>query len=317
MSDFSADPVPVLIVDDLHPVFMEVLNQTRFSVHYKPDIRYESVLSIIDQYEVLILRSKFRVNKELLERASRLKLIGRAGAGVDNIDKEFAKKHRVTLVSAPEGNCDAVAEHMIGMLLNLMNRICRGNSQIRHHIWDREGNRAIELGGKTVGLIGYGNNGKAMARKLAGFGVTVLAYDKYLENYSDEFATQSSLSTIQKEADILSLHIPLTAETEKWVDRHFFESFLKPFFFLNGSRGAIVQIEALLESLRSGRVLGAGLDVLPVEKFPALGEASWYQPLLGLDHVILTPHVAGWSFESYEKISAFLAKKINTHFGAE
>lgn len=314
MKKMSLAPHRVLVVDDIHPVFAEILTRSQFIVDYKPDIEYNTVLSIVDRYEVLILRSKFNIGKELLDRAVNLQLIGRAGAGVDNIDRAYAESCGVSLVSAPEGNCDAVAEHMLGMLLGLMNNLFRGNFQVRNQVWEREGNRGVELGGKTVGLIGYGNNGKAMAKKLSGFDVNVLAYDKYLRGFSDAYATQCALGCIMEESDILSLHVPLTEETREWVNQSFLDSFIKPFYLLNGSRGEIVQPEALVHALKTGKVIGAAVDVLPVERFPALTDTSWYSDLLALDQVVFSPHIAGWSTESYQKISKVLAEKVRLFY---
>ena len=302
--------VKVLVVDDIHPVFMTMLNADKFTVDYRPEITYKETLDIISDYEVLIVRSKFRVERELLERASKLRLIGRAGAGIDNINGVLATAFGITLVSANEGNCDAVAEHMLGMLLVLLHRISSGDFQVRGQIWDREGHRGVELGGKTVGLIGYGNNGKAMAKKLSGFGVSVLAYDKYLLDYSDSYVRESSIDEIQKKADVVSLHIPLTEETKGWIDASFFSRLSRPIYFLNGARGEIVEITALIEAIKSGKVRGAALDVLQVEGFPALSNQTWYTELSNMDQVLLTPHVAGWSVESYQKIAFFLAEKV-------
>lgn len=310
MKENTDTQINVLVVDDIHPIFMTMLDDGRFNIDYRPDINYQEALQIIGTYEVLIIRSKFKVEKEIIERAGKLRVIARAGSGVDNINGVLATAHGISLVSAPEGNCDSVAEHMTGMLLALLHRIPRGNAQVRNQVWDREGNRGVELGGKTVGLIGYGNNGKAMARKLAGFNVSVLAYDKYLLGFSDAYVTESSIARITREADVLSFHVPLTQETRGWVNEGFLNAFEKPFYFLNGSRGEVVEVPALMQALKSGKVLGAALDVLQVEKFPSLSEMSWYPELCSMEQVILTPHVAGWSVESYKKIAVVLAEKV-------
>lgn len=229
---------------------------------------------------------------------------------MDNIDEAYASARGITLLNAPEGNRDAVGEHMVGMLLALMNNLHRGDRQIRIGQWLREENRGVELGGRTVALIGYGNNGQAMARKLAGFDVKVIAYDKYKRGFSDAYATEVSMEEIVKEADVLSMHIPLTRETRALVNDEYLFHFRKPFFFLNGARGEIVDIPAVLHAIDSGKILGAAFDVLPIEKFPALADAPWFADLTKNERVILSPHVAGWSVESYIKIADVLADKV-------
>lgn len=303
-------PPRILIVDDIHPIFIDTMEQAGFLVDYEPFITYEEVLRSISDYEVLVLRSKFKVNCELIDLAKELKVIARAGAGMDNIDIDYAKSKNIQLISANEGNCDAVAEHMLGMLLSLLNKLCTSNAEIHKGKWLREENRGFELGGKTVALIGYGNNGQAMARKLSGFGVKVLAYDKYRINYSDNYAKEATMVEIFENADILSLHIPLTTETKEMINREFISQFKKPFYFLNGSRGEIASIESLLQALEEKRILGVALDVLPVEKFPALNSIDWFNRLKVYPNVILSPHVAGWTVESYYKIAKVLAEKL-------
>lgn len=304
----------LLIVDDLHPVFMEMMDSAGVSYDYRPEITREESLIIIKNYRGLIVRSKFKVDREMIDAGEQLVIIGRSGAGVDNIDEAYADERGIELVSAPEGNCDAVGEHMIAMLLTLFNKIIIGNEEIRKGLWLREANRGIELGGKTVGLIGYGHNGSAMAKKLSGFDVEVIAYDKYKAGFSDAYATEVSMDEIFLKADVLSFHIPLTDETRGLVNKDFLSKFKKPIFFLNGSRGEVVDVEAVIEGLERKSILGACFDVLPKEKFPALYETSWYDKLIKFDNVILTPHVAGWSVESYFKLSKFLANKVLAYF---
>lgn len=300
----------ILIVDDIHEVLLEKLDLSNILYDYQPDIKREEAEQLIPQYEGLIIRSKFQVDQKFIELAPKLQLIGRAGAGMDNIDEEYATAKGITLISANEGNRDAVGEHMIGMLLNLMNNLNRGDSEIRQGEWLREENRGFELMGRTVALIGYGNNGQAMAKKLSGFGVKILAYDKYKTGFSDEYATEASMEEIVKQADVLSFHIPLTRETKGLVDDEYLFHFRKPLFFLMGARGGIVNIPSVLKYLDNGKILGAAFDVLPVEKFPALSHQDWYLNLISRDNVLLSPHVAGWTFESYYKLSAILADKI-------
>ncbi|SKB44562.1 D-3-phosphoglycerate dehydrogenase [Sphingobacterium nematocida] len=300
----------ILIVDDIHEVLLEKLDLSNILYDYQPDIKREEAEQLIPQYEGLIIRSKFQVDQKFIDLAPQLQLIGRAGAGMDNIDEEYATAKGITLISANEGNRDAVGEHMIGMLLNLMNNLNRGDSEIRQGEWLREENRGFELMGRTVALIGYGNNGQAMAKKLSGFGVKILAYDKYKTGFSDEYATEASMEEIVKQADVLSFHIPLTRETKGLVDDEYLFHFRKPLFFLMGARGGIVNIPSVLKYLDNGKILGAAFDVLPVEKFPALSHQDWYLNLISRDNVLLSPHVAGWTFESYYKLSAILADKI-------
>ncbi|MDM1293517.1 phosphoglycerate dehydrogenase [Sphingobacterium sp. N143] len=300
----------ILIVDDIHEIMLRKFEQAGISYNYQPDIQREDAEKIIADYSGLVIRSKFQVDRAFFELAPNLRFIARAGAGMDNIDDECALQKQVALISANEGNCDAVGEHMIGMLLSLMNNLNRADQQVRSGQWLREANRGYELKGRTVGLIGYGHNGMAMAKKLSGFDVHVLAYDKYRVDYTDQYAQAADMETIYQQADILSFHIPLTAETEGMIDRQYLSRFEKPIFFLLGARGGIVHVPAVLHGLDQGSILGAAFDVLPVEKFPKLAEQHWYQDLIGRENVMLSPHVAGWTFESYYKLSAVAADKI-------
>lgn len=300
----------LLIVDDIHPIFLEKLQAEQLAFDYLPTIGKEESLRIIPHYTGLVIRSKFRVDASFIDTAPQLTFIARGGAGMDNIDEHYALEKGITLLNAPEGNRDAVGEHLIGMLLSLMNNLNRANAEVRNGLWRREENRGLELGGRTVGLIGYGNNGQAMARKLSGFGVTVLAYDKYKTGFTDAYATESDIETLMQQADVLSLHIPLTSETRGMVNDEFLRGFRKPIFFLNGARGEIVDIPSVLKALDEGRILGAAFDVLPVEKFPGLAKQAWFLPLIKHDKVIFSPHVAGWSVESYYKIADVLADKV-------
>lgn len=304
----------LLIVDDIHPVFMEKLQRAEIAFDYCPTISRMEAVERIAGYTGLIIRSKFKVDTAFLDAAPNLRVIGRGGAGMDNIDEAYAAEKGITLVNAPEGNRDAVGEHLIGMLLSLMNHLNRADAEVRNGLWRREENRGLELGGRTVGLIGYGNNGQAMARKFSGFGVTVLAYDKYKTGFSDAHATESDLETILQQADVLSLHIPLTDETRGMINDTFLRGFRKPIFFLNGARGEIVEMNAVLRALDEGRVLGAAFDVLPEEKFPDLARQDWFVSLIKRDNVILSPHVAGWTVESYFKIADILADKVIEYF---
>ena len=229
---------------------------------------------------------------------------------MDNIDEAYAAEKGVLCINAPEGNRDAVAEHAIAMLLGLMNKVRKADAEVRNGTWDREGNRGWELKGKTVGIIGYGNTGMAFARKLRGFDVNVLAFDKYKTGFSDEYATETVMEQIVKHADVLSLHIPLTRETRQMVDDEYLFHFKKPIFFINTSRGEVVSTRSVLKALQDGRIVAAGLDVLEVEKFPGLADQPWFDELSRNEKVLLTPHVAGWTYDSYRKISEVLAEKL-------
>lgn len=300
----------ILIVDDLHPAFKIVAEEMGFEVHDRPLIKKEEVLEILKDYVGLAIRTKFKVEKEVIDAAPQLKFVARAGAGMDNIDVAYADEKNIKLINAPEGNADAVGEHCVGMLLSLMNNFRKADIEIRNGIWEREGNRGYELKGKTVGIIGYGNNGRSFARKLKGFEVKVLAYDKYKTRFSDDYATEASMEEIVKYADVLSLHIPLTRETKQMVDDEYFRYFRRPFFFINASRGEIVNTSSVLKEINEGKILGAGLDVLETEKFPGLASASFYNELVTQGKVLLTPHIGGWTFDSYRKISEVLAEKL-------
>lgn len=300
----------ILIVDDIHEVLLQELTKQQIDFDYRPDFTRQDAAEVIMDYTGLVIRSKFQVDKDFIDLAPNLAFIARAGAGMDNIDEAYALERRIQLLPANEGNCDAVAEHMIGMLLSLMNNLNRGNREIAEGKWLREENRGYELKGRTVALIGYGHNGQAMAKKLSGFDVDVIAYDKYKTGFTDQYAREVSMEEVVRQADVLSFHIPLTRETKNLIDEEYLFHFRKPIFLLMGARGGIVNITAVLKAMDNKRILAAGFDVLPVEKFPALAEQSWYEDLIKRDNVLLSPHVAGWTFESYEKLSAVLAKKI-------
>jgi D-3-phosphoglycerate dehydrogenase len=300
----------ILIVDDLHPAFKESAIALGFEVEDRPLITRAETLAIIKDYVGIAVRTKFRIDQELLDLAPNLKFVARAGAGLDNIDEAIAKEKNIQLINAPEGNNDAVGEHAVGLLLSLMNNFRNADTEIRNGIWDREGNRGYELKGKTVGIIGYGFMGKKMARKLSGFETNVIAYDKYHTGFTDAYAREVSMEEIVKQSDIVSLHIPLTKETRQMVNEEYLYHFRKPIFFINTARGEIVATQAVLANIKSGKILGAGLDVLETEKFPMLGEQPWFDELKSSGKVLLTPHVAGWTFDSYRKISEVLAQKL-------
>lgn len=300
----------ILIVDDVHKVLLDKLTLAEIAFDYQPDFNRADAEKVIGQYSGLIIRSKFQVDADFIDKGNNLAFIARAGAGMDNIDEGYALSKGILLLPANEGNRDAVGEHMIGMLLSLMNKLNQGHRSIQQGLWLREEHRGHELKGKTVALIGYGHNGRAMAQKLSGFEVKIIAYDKYKTGFSDAYATEVSMEEIVKQADVLSFHIPLTRETNQLVDEEYLFHFRKPLIFLMGARGGIVQVPAVLKAMDAGRIIAAAFDVLPVEKFPTLGEQSWFENLSSRDNVLLSPHVAGWTFESYYKLSDVLADKI-------
>ncbi|PAW93004.1 phosphoglycerate dehydrogenase [Mucilaginibacter sp. MD40] len=300
----------ILIVDDLHPAFMEQAQALGYTINYQPGFKLDDAKAVINDYDGLVIRSKFQVDKAFLDQATNLRFICRAGAGMDNIDEDYAIAKGVILINAPEGNRDAVGEHAVGMLLSLMNNLNRGDAEVRDGKWLREENRGYELKGRTVGIIGYGHMGQAFAKRLSGFDVEVIAFDKYKTGFSDRYAREVSMEQIVKHSDVLSLHVPLTRETNGMVDDEYFFHFRKPIFFLNLARGKVVKTQAVLNAIKQGKILGAGLDVLEVEKFPALAEQQWFDELRNNGKVLLSPHVGGWTFESYRKISEVMAQKL-------
>ncbi|MFI5160822.1 MAG: 2-hydroxyacid dehydrogenase [Sphingobacteriales bacterium] len=301
----------ILIVDDIHPIFIEQAEAMGYHCDYKPTIKPDEAYAILPDYEGIVIRSKFLVTKTVIDLAKNLRFICRAGAGMDNIDEDYANEKGIILINAPEGNMDAVGEHAIGLLLDLMNKLNLADAEIRNGVWKREANRGHELKGKTVGIIGYGFMGKSFAKKLSGFNVNVIAYDKYKTGFSDQYVREVSMEEIVKHSDILSLHVPLTSETDGLVNDEYLFHFKKPIFLLNTSRGKIVKTQAVLNAIKQDKILGAGLDVLEVEKFPALSEQQWFEELRQSDKVILTPHVAGWTFDSYRRISEVMAEKLS------
>ena len=303
----------ILIVDDIHPVFIERAEAMGYNCDYQPLITPAEALQVIGNYSGLVMRSKFKLNREYIDAGKNLRFVCRAGAGMDNIDEAYAIGKRITLINAPEGNMDAVGEHAVGLLLALMNNFNAADAQVRAGSWQREANRGHQLKGKTVGIIGYGFMGKSFARKLSGFEVNVIAYDKYKTGFSDQYAREVSMEEIVKHSDVLSLHIPLTAETTGLVNEEYLFHFKKPIFLLNTARGTAVKTRAVLDAIKQGKVLGAGLDVLETEKFPSLAEQEWFDELRRSDKVILTPHVAGWTFESYRMISEVMAEKLRQY----
>lgn len=302
----------VLITDDVHPLLAEGLRAEGFEVDYQPSVSPDTVWQIIPQYEGLVINSRVQATRQLLERAARLKFVCRAGSGLEVIDLQAAKELNIAAFNSPEGNAIAVGEHALGMLLALLNNLVQANSDVKNYNWNREANRGYELSGKTVGLIAYGTNARAFAKLLRGFDVKILAYDKYLSGFGDEWVTEASLEQIAAEADILSLHLPLTQETEYMINYAFLSTFKKPFWFINISRGKVLATNALLQCLLEGRILGAALDVLENEKLNMLTpqQKEIFEQLVQNPRVLLSPHIAGWTHESKRKIAAILLSKI-------
>ena len=305
----------ILFIDTVHPLLRKQLEK----LHCKCDTAYQKnkseIETIIHKYEGIIIRSKFNIDKKFIDKAHNLKFIARAGSGLENIDKDYAFSKNIKCYNAAEGNKQAVAEHAVGMLLALLNNLTHCDTEVRHGKWNRESNRGIELNGKTIGIIGYGNNGSAFAQLLKGFGVNILAYDKYLDNYP----YKSSMKTIFKEADILSLHIPLTKETFNLVDYYYIKSFQKKFYLINTARGKCVNTKELVCALKNGKIKGACLDVLEYEnksfeKLNKNGLTKEMEYLINSKNTILSSHVAGWTVESNIKISSILFKKITSDF---
>ena len=313
----------ILLLDSNHPLITEQLLAKGFLLEEDFTSSYDEVLQKINQYDGIIIRSRIPLDKNFLENAQNLKFIARVGAGMENIDLETAKNLGISLINSPEGNRDAVAEHVVAMLLILMNRLFIASEEVKNGIWKREENRGDELLGKTFGIIGYGNMGKATAKKLSGFGVEVIFYD-ILPNLEDEFAKQVSLEELQERADILSLHIPLDASTEFLVDENFISKMKKNFYLVNTARGKNVKTSALVDALKSGKVKAAALDVLEYEKssFENLDISTSLstrnkedlQFLLDSEQVIVTPHIAGWTHQSKEKLAQFIVDKIIQQF---
>ncbi len=308
----------VLHLDTNHPLLLQQLEEAGFTNDQEYAASKEDVEKIIPQYDGIVIRSRFKIDKTFLDAATQLKFIARVGAGLESIDEAYAEKKGIHLIAAPEGNRNAVGEHTLGMLLSLFNNLNRADREVKSGHWNREKNRGVELDGKIVGLIGYGNMGKAFARKLRGFDCTTLCYD-ILDDVGNNDATQVSLQTLFDMADVVSLHTPWTPLTDKMINAAFIEKFKKSFWFLNTARGRSVVTTDLVAALKSGKILGAGLDTLEYEKlsFETLFTAEMpeaMKELIAMDHVLLTPHIAGWTKESKEKLAQTIVEKILDRF---
>lgn len=295
----------ILIADRTHEVLEDKLREAGFVVSVEPDHDYESLVAAAQGCVGLVVRSKVIIDSKFIDRVPSLSCIGRVGAGMETIDVEYAESKGISCLNSPEGNRDAVGEHAVGLLLALIDNIARADAEVRQGLWRREANRGIELGSLTVGIIGYGNMGQSFAKRLSGFGCRVVIYDKYKEI--------GTLEEVQREADVVSFHVPLTDETHHYLDAGFIEAMAKPFFVVNTARGAVVDTEALVQGLERGKVCGAALDVLEYENMQAdgLGDVpASMQYLMRSPLTVLTPHVAGWTVESKYKLAAVLADKM-------
>ncbi len=305
----------VLFIDSVHPILARELEKSGYQCDHFPEFGRDELIGIIDEYTGVIIRSKIRLDREFLEHADNLRFIGRAGSGMENIDIEYAAGRGIVCLNAPEGNRDAVGEQAIGMILSLFNHLKKADAEVREGRWLREENRGSEISGKTIGIIGYGNTGSAFAKKLCGFDVEVLAYDKYKRNYGDAYISECDMQTLFDHCDLVSLHVPLTDETRYMVDEDFISRFKKDFYLVNTSRGKVVRTSDLVRALQSGKILGACLDVLEYEglSYEQLQTdvlAEDFRLLASMDNVILSPHVAGWTHESHYKIATTLLDKI-------
>ena len=309
----------ILHLDTNHSILIQQLNSLGFTNDEDYTSSKAEIIAKIHLYDGLIIRSRFSIDASFLEKAKNLKFIGRVGAGLENIDCSYTKNNGITLIAAPEGNRNAVGEHCLGMLLSLFNKLNKANGEIKKGQWLREENRGVELDGKTVGVIGYGNMGKSFAKKLRGFNVEVLCYD-LKPNVSDDCCKQVSLREFQQKVDVLSLHTPQTELTRNMVNTNFIQSFKKNFWLLNTARGTSVVTKDLVIALKSGKILGAGLDVLEYEKasfenlFTNDKIPKAFQYLINSKNVLLSPHVAGWTFESKEKLAQTIVDKIKKNY---
>lgn len=305
--------IKILHMDSNHPLLKEQLQESGFINHEDFTSSKADVEMKIHEYHGIVIRSRFKIDKEFIDKATNLKFIARVGAGLESIDCEYATSKNIALIAAPEGNRNAVGEHALALLLSLFNNINKANNEIKSGQWNRESNRGHELDGKTIGIIGYGNMGKSFAKKLRGFEVTVLCHD-ILENVGDQNAKQVSLEELQQKSEVLSLHIPWTPETNNMVNQDFITAFQKPFWLLNTARGKNVVTADLVSAIESGKILGAGLDVNEYENlsFETLTGAlpQPYRYLLNSNKIILTPHIAGWTFESHQRLAQVIVDKI-------
>jgi D-3-phosphoglycerate dehydrogenase / 2-oxoglutarate reductase len=306
----------VLITDYVHPVLINGLEEMGFQVDYQIETGMSELYDVIDQYTGIVINSKIKMYASIIDKASRLRFIARLGSGLEIIDVEYAKSKKISVINSPQGNRDAVAEHVIGMLLALNNKILSGDQAVRNEIWDREAHRGTELSGKTLGIIGLGHTGSQVAKRLSCWGMNILAYDKYVQNIplNMDFVQLVKLDDILASSDIITLHLPLTEETNQLVNYAFLERCKDGVILCNTSRGEIVKTSDLIKALESGKLKGACLDVFENEKPKTYGdhEKKMYHKLFSFNNLVLSPHVAGWTYESLEKIALCILQKIKS-----
>lgn len=309
----------ILFLDSNHPILKSGLENLGYTCDEDFSSPKEDIEQKIKNYQGLVIRSRFTIDKTFIDHSTNLKFIARVGAGLENIDTDYAKLKNIQLIAAPEGNRNAVGEHALGMLLTLFNKLNKADREVRESKWLREENRGIELDGKTIGIIGYGNMGKAFAKKLQGFNVETLCYD-LKPNVGDQNCKQVALTELQAKADVVSLHTPQTPLTLNMVNTAFINAFTKPFWLINTARGKNVVTADLVDALKSSKILGAGLDVLEYEKssfedlFSENKMPEAFQYLLKAENVLLSPHIAGWTTESHQKLAQIIVDKIKTKF---
>lgn len=304
----------ILVIDEAHELLLERLSE--HAIDYRPEITVDELKTIIHQYDVVVMRTKLRFNEEWIDMATRLKCIARLGSGMDNIAVDYAESKGVVCLNAPEGNKEAVAEQTIGMMINLLANISRSHRGLLKGLWQRTENSGLELGARTVGIIGYGNVGSALAKYLKAFGCRILAYDLYKKDFGDLSIEEVDLDTLKKHADIITLHVPLNEYSYRMIDRSFLESLPRPVFLLNLSRGQVVDTDALVWGLKNGKILGLALDVFEQENLAELSDeqSSNLSYLLGNENVVMTPHIGGLTAESYRKLAEVIADKIQDKF---
>lgn len=306
----------ILFLETVHPILAEKLNELGFECEFNYKISYKELLHVISSYNGIVLRSRISFDEQLIQAGTNLEFIARSGSGLEIIDLECCQKNHIKVFSSPEGNSDAVGEHVVGMLLGLANNIHLANASVRRKEWLREEHRGFEIKGKTIALIGFGHMGQSVAKKLSGFEASVIAYDKYTEQSFGSLAKRVSLQEIFDTAEVVSLHLPLSDETKEYANASFFNSFKKKIVFINTSRGGHVNAQDLMHAIDCGIVSHAALDVLPFEKssLEGLNDNPHFEKLLTYSNVLLTPHVAGWTNESYYKLSYVLFEKIKGHY---
>ena len=305
----------VLVTDKTHPILCEKLQAAGYHCDVQADLSYNELLAIVNNYDALVVRSKVEIDRNFLDNTHSLKCIGRVGAGMETIDVDYAEQKGIKCLNSPEGNRDAVGEHALGMLLTLFNNMLRANNEIRSGLWKREVNRGLEIKGKTVGIIGFGNMGSSFAKRLRGFECDIISYDKYKKNYAPDYVEEVSLEELFNRADVVSFHVPLTDETHYMADAAFLNSFAKPIYLINTARGAVVKTVDLVSAMQMGKVLGVALDVIEYENMSKDGLdleslTPDFKYLLQADNAVLTPHIGGWTVESKYKLADVLADKI-------